>query len=286
MHFLAICPSLMDENEQVIVEHARTERDKITTVIKNETSFWQWAFEEWQANRPGRLKRMIEFNNFIYHVDIDDINTQPEVLVHVYDQKRAKEGKKFADNVFREEGLTPAQKENNRFPIELLADRLNIESLKPPFQIKQDFNPRKVTDAIGTGIDLNIMELVRLMNMIGIKTRHSCGGHKLLGKMNPSLDFSLDQLEQVLALMLAWNQAGGLSYEIIPYDLCLCAEVFYVQAPLGVSTKEAQNDLDNLTDFLESKLESFENIRFSLPELIHQKRRRLKKWLKEKFKTD
>lgn len=85
---------------------------------------------------------------------------------------------------------------------------------------------------------------------MGLKTNSSCGGHN--DHRRPYIHFSGDQLKEVVALMQAWKEAGGVDYRMIP--LGELATDIRIQPPIETPLTEAQQDLTKFAEFLRIKL--------------------------------
>jgi len=267
--------SEIDPEAGKIDEYITENVDQIWLKIKNDTDFWNWVFEKWQKeNIPrARLTIIMEDENFVYDYGCTILNRCVLVAVNIYSKQWAEERTEFLDKAFNTEGL---DKKEEGCPVGLLAKRLGVGPMSDS-RIKNDFNPSGIVDGLGKKIDFRIRELVRLLNLMGLETTGSCGGHRIR-RLNPYLHFKGNHLHEVVSLLQEWGENGGIEYNIFP--LGFCGEDICVNAPDNCPLESAQKDIDDLTDWLESKIPDFEKIKLSLPEKIMQVRRRVKKRLR------
>ena len=168
--------------------------------------------------------------------------------------------------LFNERTVT-GQGRDEHYSVEALASVLQTQPVTA-FEAKRAFDPSGVVDALGQGLDTNVVELVRLLNVIGVRTTSSCGGHP--GHRRPYLHVVTDDLEIALSLLQAWRAQGGLPYRIVPGGSP--ATEVRIKPPPDVSLEDAQADLDSLTDFLRRGLPEY-RYDLTLPELQHRARR-------------
>lgn len=157
-------------------------------------------------------------------------------------------------------------------PISTLAGRLNVGP-KTQFDNLKRFNPMHVNGVI----DSNIRQFIRLINVSGIETYQSCGGHRLCNKRS-NVFFPESELREVVSLMLAWKIAGGMEWGIRP-----CPDIFmsYVElvAPKNASVDFEHKDLDGLTDFLCGSFDNPNVGKLTFGEIIHSIKRRIRPYL-------
>ncbi len=146
------------------------------------------------------------------------------------------------------------------------------------FVKKQQFDPSGIVDALDQGLDTNVIELVRLLNEIGIHTKSSCGGHAEDGRM-PYLHVSSETMKEAVSLFLSWKDAGGLPYVVMPLGQLVTS--IRIEPPPGTSLQAAQADLDKLTDFLSSKAGATPFHRLSFGEMRHRIGRSVRGWFGE-----
>jgi hypothetical protein len=262
----------IDPHADIAKEHMKNNQESILALIKNHHDFWKYFFEKWRDENMSHLGITMHDEDFVYDYSCEIMGDNFFVTVHTYNKQWFDERLDFLKKVFAKECL-----HKKAYPIDLLAKKLNIQ---PTFDFKlknNDFSTSEIKDALGTKIDFRIKELVLLLNMIGIETDGSCGGHTLDNR-KPYLHIRGDKLEQILSIMTDWKQSGGLNYNISPLNID--AESIRLEAPDDVDVKTAQEDIDNLTDWLETKIPDFEQIKLSFLEKIMKLRRKMKKRLK------
>jgi len=137
---------------------------------------------------------------------------------------------------------------------------------------------KAINDLLGLGLDANVMELVHLFQAMGFETTASCGGHENR-TYNPYIHFQGDQLEKIVSLLLSWQKAGGMKYGIS--HLGLVANEIGIEGLPGPNLKARQQDLDNLTDFVNERTGGLPLTQLSFTEIAHQVRRKLRKKVKK-----
>ncbi len=162
-----------------------------------------------------------------------------------------------------------------RFPVERLAQQHKIPATAL-FKRTKSFDTHSVVDGLGRGLDDNVIDLIRLLNEMGLDTTSSCGGHED-GRL-PYISFSGHRITEVVAFFEAWRLAGGLHYDIFPAGEL--AEGVGVRPPETTSLAAAQDDLLQLTTFLRSKMEGPVTGTWKFSSVAQGIRSRIQDWLR------
>jgi hypothetical protein len=251
-------------------------QDKLLAIMQKQwPGIWNVAHRLWSEDRSRRIVDSFFVGEFLVKAEIafDRSLASPLISFTVGSPKWAKRHQQIQDIFANEPLLT----QSYGYPIVVLCARLPVApSLS--FRVVRDFDPTNVRDNLGLEIDQNIRNLVRYLNMIDLETTQSCGGHPEDGRF-PWIDFKVDALEGIIALMQVWREAGGLEYEIAPVYREDEIQTIRLRAVSGASLLETQRDLNSLSDYLESKLISDSSRSLKLISLIGENHTKLKKLL-------
>ena len=247
-----------EKTEEYIVENS----EKILAGLLEDEKIIEYCEDE---PKDYVLIRHKEEGDFIYYYHTEN-NPSLQVHVYVYPKKWLAEREEYLDGIFQE---------GQRLAPERAAERIPDLPV-PDFTIKEtDIPVDRIIDGLGEKIDFRVRELVRLLNMIGLKTSASCGGHILKGR-SPWLRFPGEKLEQLISLFNEWKKYSDAPYEI--WCMGTVGENFDLRAKNEKEIQKNINNFDCLTDWLEQKI-GIENINLTAPEKIMRERRKLKKIL-------
>lgn len=261
----------LDPHANAAVEWCEVNRGKYVRWCKGQMDFWAEVLADMRTKRVGRIDRTIEDGDYTVVVTVRHVDGAAEICLKVYHTEWAEQRAVEVATLFPEGSAGCS--------MVILADRLGAHSDFDFRAVKvvMDFDPSSVVDLDDLGLDENVMELVRLLNMIGATTTGSCGGHE--DGRRPYLHFSGDCVDKVVTLFRAWEVVSGLPYIVSPSSEL--ADSVCIDPPPDVAIDVIQRDLDGLTDFLKDKLGGLPDLQLSLPELRHRAHRQVMKQVGE-----
>jgi hypothetical protein len=245
-------------------------KDRFFATIDRVHDIWGHAFE---ACRKGEqiFEKQIEMDGIV--VDIKFTLTSPIFMtVGAVSSAWSKErlgwaGGIFGNRIINRNHITLSDQE-----LADIASRLGVSPMSE-FKAVQDFDPM----TIDQGLDWRVMELIRLMNMMGIDSKYSCQGHRRGrgGSCFSYIKFGTKHIEKVLALLLEWRRFNGKSIFEIEFTGKYVTHVVMTQRRDLSLLRQAQRELDHMTDFLRAHLEHQRPYVPTLPEKIHRIRRKV-----------
>ncbi len=169
---------------------------------------------------------------------------------------------------------------NTLFAVGSMRNTLNIPEMENFPQIGSVSRNTAFVDnnsSLQSKPDQNITELVRILGGLDLRVVKAGGGN-IERKEKPYLDLETDQLKRVVAILSAWEKAGGEKYSIRLMGRYV--EVIRVNTVPEASVKDSIRDIDKLTDFLTEKTGGIPVTRLTLPELTQKVKRRIKGLIK------
>lgn len=246
-------------------------RTQIIDRIKSTPEIWSSI----QKRIPeGEFLTDFEEGNLYCDILVEIHNSIPSFFITLIDKAWRESRVKEIDFAFPREESHKTGQHSQVFDPRRVAERRRVAKVET-IQALREFDPNPVEDRLGAKIDPNIIELVRYLNMTGLKTSASCGGHRSRNRQ-PYLDFSvenLSDLDSLLAQILLLKEACGFDWDIVRLGDYL-PEVRLIP-PVDKSLEASKADLRELTDFLQKELR-FPMRKLSIAELTYRFHRKLK----------
>lgn len=266
-----------DPNYEEVSKYVLGNKNKIIERVKQKKGFWEFLYNEGEVGDYCTLT--IEMDNFIIKLELP-FRDNLEAVIKIMSKKFAEESGEEKDLVTVSKPLpsepSPRSTDDGSHSVADLRSKLKIEPLKQ-FQLdpSKKYDPSKVRDKLGLGLDSNIMELIHLLNLMGFETLMSCGGHEDRNK-KPYIGLPWDQREKIIALLAAWEEAGGAKYKADPVERPgMDQDAVFIKVLSTVTLAEAREDIDRLTDFLNEKTGGIPKNQLTHTEITQKIRRSL-----------
>lgn len=231
-----------DPECQAAIVFVKEHINELVTRIMQDEDLWK-MLKEYPI-----IGKDIEIGEYTIHVTLHFVNKEQKGRIEFTGMKTAWLQKREAElyEIFREKRWSGRQS-----TIGEIATRLPNVSKKELSIVNVSFDPDRIKDNLGRGLDIKIIELIRIMNMTGIKTSMSCAGHPKSKNGNARLPFLYIQYEsfpQFMQVIVDWGLASDLICFPVGRD-----GVYFTFAP-GTPLKKAQRVFGELTDFLARKI--------------------------------
>ncbi|MCX6733883.1 MAG: hypothetical protein NTX63_03650 [Candidatus Peregrinibacteria bacterium] len=157
--------------------------------------------------------------------------------------------------------------------------------------VDPNFDPTKIFDRGDRPVDASIMELVRILNMVGIETTNSCGGHIEREGHEKDRGHGVSEAGEIhLPYMnIAWNSFSKFAKALVRFGekskqiecKVLGLNNVFCSFPKGTPLKEAQEVFEEFTDFLAKEIHGEHEKGLTPSETLHSMKRKVKKALGE-----
>jgi len=256
-----------DPNEGEGIRFINENFDAIWSNILKDERLWAYIKE----NPENIIGHKINMGEFTVNVSLD-------FRAHVKDPVISMQAVKTKWMNQREaeiKSIFPDQSGNNPNTQEL-TKRLSITSREDLSIVDTNFNPDTIKDGLGRGLDAQIIELVRILNMTGIKTVMSCAGHPKSKNRNARLPFismRYSSLPNFISAISQWKGANNLTFFNVGLGIVYCT------VPTGTPLEKAQRTFGELTDFLAQQINNEHESTLTPVEIQQRVRRQNKRQL-------
>lgn len=265
----------IDPHRNDAIRYVNDNRKEIEQMVFEDTKLWEWAFELWVQDGKedvsfASLKKTDDFDIEI-HGDLydGDPHLNIEVQSKRWTEKRIEELKAiFTEDAYMNDG------DGGWYLIDRLAANMDLKPLGR-LQSVRDFDVQGVRDGLNEGIDANMLELIRVLNCADINTDSCCGGHN--DNRRPYIHFLGDRIAQMVSLLKAWKETGGIEYRIRPMGRL--ASSVRMEAPKEIPLGSVQEDLHHLTEFITSKVDGLPPKKVGFQALKASLSRNVRAWL-------
>lgn len=238
--------------------------DAITSTIMKNERLWTWIKEHPEQHI---VYYKIDMGELMIDVVIDFRDHKyPCISMLVMNTEWMHQQKGEIKRIFPEES-------DNRSGTQEVVKRLSIVPRKDLQIIDTSFDPDNIKDRLGKGLDVQIIELIRILNMTGIKTDMSCAGHPKSGNSKarlPFLSIEWNSFSHFMSAISDWEEAKNLIFYPVGLSSVRCT------FPEGTPLKKAQRTFGELTDFLAKKIDNKHESTLN-PVEIQQRLRRQKR---------
>lgn len=249
-----------DPDAQKVAAFVRMNKDAIMASVFKDEGLWNWI-----ENNPDR--------SVIYQIEMEEFTIQ----VTIHWNTKTKEAEVYACGMNTEWMNERETKIANLFPsrnasAKEITERLGIIPNQELSITNAEFNSDDIRDGLGRGLDVQIIELVRILNIVGIKTTMSCAGHpKNKDGGNARLPFiavKWDSLQNFMNAIAGWKGVENLIFFNVGLGTIYCT------FPEGTPLKKAQRIFGELTDFLAEKIHQAHESTLTPIEIQQRLRRR------------
>lgn len=271
-----------EEAKRIIAKY----EEIITRKVMDSHALWEDANNQ-AAHADGNAFTSEEFelDDFIGNVGLFVERGLVRIRIDLVDKNWKKKREEEIERLFSDGGNENRKKLHDLTEVTggSLEDELKI--------VDRDFDPTQIVDGGDRPVDAPIMELVRILNMAGIETTNSCGGHIEREGHEKNRGHGISKAGEIHLpyLNIAWESFPKFAKALIRFGkkaelmefTALGLNNVYCSFPEGTPLKIAQQIFEELTDFLADEIHGEHEKELTLSETLYGMKRKVKSAINE-----